>query len=643
MYPLERIFFDVTNVCNLRCPFCSFDYSTIKKGQVIDDATFKKVLELAPLVPDGCFSLSCEHEATMHPRFGEIIKTIPEYYRKKFFFTSNMATKITDKLIDILATSNINYINISCDTLDETRFRQLRVGGELSVFLKNVDRLTLAFRDNPKAPDIRFITMGFQSTFSELDKVIEFGKQHLAVWHEIRFLFDVPHIGDDFKRRELLDSEQWRYIARKFKADSTIHVFMPPEDYKYWNRDEDDSAPTTRMVSLKQAARIEDLVDDDNGEPLFAMSREESGDAAVALAPQLEEGVVLESPESGRSSKKKSPQPTNRPAPAAPQLPWTAPLSRFANPPTLFVKPDGAVFFSEWGKEQFSINLLSIPDVPRFFEALMPDSVRERPPYRYETLPLLRQPWNDASYSPTAGEAADVWSGRLWLSMFCPADIPSFRIAACAVNAAEDFVAVAERYLPVKAGANEWYFSMDEFSPLKGTLTPATLNRVNIGGLGIDGDVLIGLTLQTDKGFTPLHLTTGRAMKLVRYEDLPLAQAKWVEAECTIDPEFAAELWTTEVVLEVFSPNDVPLFKVFGCSIGSDGKFAAVREKYLPIKAGSNEFRLSMGDMAPLNGVLAPDNFNSLRIGGMGVDGDVKIGIRFVDNNRTFPALRVGA
>ena len=167
-------------------------------------------------------------------------------------------------------------------------------------------------------------------------------------------------------------------------------------------------------------------------------------------------------------------------------------------------------------------------------------------------------------------------------------------------------------------------------------------NRLSVGGLGIDGRVQIGVTVQTDAGFTPLRLTVGRAPKLFDYQELALAPDPWFDATCTVDPEMAARLWNAEIAIEAFSMSDIPGFRIAACCCDNDGEFPAVREKHLPIQAGFNEFRLSVGDLAPLRGILTPENFNSLRIGGVGVDGDVvRFGIRFVDNNQAFPPLTV--
>ena len=126
------------------------------------------------------------------------------------------------------------------------------------------------------------------------------------------------------------------------------------------------------------------------------------------------------------------------------------------------------------------------------------------------------------------------------------------------------------------------------------------------------------------------------------YQELALAQDQWSDATCTVDPEMAARLWNAEIAIEAFSMSDIPGFRIAACCCDNDGEFPAVREKHLPIQAGLNEFRLSVGDLAPLRGILTPENFNSLRIGGVGVDGDVvRFGIRFVDNNQAFPPLTV--
>lgn len=88
---------DITSNCNLRCPYCVNDWGSIKGNTFMTKETFEKAIALLPLIKDdGCFRFSCIFEPTIHPEFTELLRMIPEKDRKKVFFTTNLAKRLSD-------------------------------------------------------------------------------------------------------------------------------------------------------------------------------------------------------------------------------------------------------------------------------------------------------------------------------------------------------------------------------------------------------------------------------------------------------------------------------------------------------------------------------------------------------------------
>lgn len=105
----DFISFDITSNCNLRCPFCLNDFSKIKGNTNVTRETFRKVISLIPLIKEtGSFYFSCLFEPTLHPNFSELLYEIPEEYRSKVFFTTNLAKTISDEDIKKLSLSGID-------------------------------------------------------------------------------------------------------------------------------------------------------------------------------------------------------------------------------------------------------------------------------------------------------------------------------------------------------------------------------------------------------------------------------------------------------------------------------------------------------------------------------------------------------
>jgi len=69
---LKFIAADIVNNCNLRCPLCLVDYSSVTKTDLMSEETFVGLPTLIRSVPEGGFWLSCLHEPTLHPRLNRV-------------------------------------------------------------------------------------------------------------------------------------------------------------------------------------------------------------------------------------------------------------------------------------------------------------------------------------------------------------------------------------------------------------------------------------------------------------------------------------------------------------------------------------------------------------------------------------------
>ena len=98
---------DIVNNCNLRCPFCIVDYANVKGLNLMTRETFGRALELLPMTSPGNFWLSCLHEPTLHPQFIEFIESVPDAYRDRISFTTNLSKRLPDDLLGRLANSGL--------------------------------------------------------------------------------------------------------------------------------------------------------------------------------------------------------------------------------------------------------------------------------------------------------------------------------------------------------------------------------------------------------------------------------------------------------------------------------------------------------------------------------------------------------
>ncbi|HEX6464987.1 MAG TPA: radical SAM protein, partial [Vicinamibacterales bacterium] len=231
---IEFIAADIVNNCNLRCPFCLVDYDQVKRTELMTENTFRSLIRLAPAVPDGGFWLSCLHEPTLHPKLADFIELIPPAFRKKFWFTTNLARPLPDTLVSTLAASGLHHINVSFDSRDELLFAVLRKHGRLKVFLENLERLLAAFGDSARAPAICYITMAYRSNMEEIPSLVRWMNEHgRAAQVEIRYTYNTSNISDEFKRTHFMRHDDWTTLRSRLQALRYTNWVLsePPGEY----------------------------------------------------------------------------------------------------------------------------------------------------------------------------------------------------------------------------------------------------------------------------------------------------------------------------------------------------------------------------------------------------------------------------
>jgi radical SAM family protein len=227
--PISHVAMDIVNNCNLRCPFCVFDYTDTRTTRVMLEATFDAALRLIPHVSDGNFWLSCLHEATLHPDLLRFIERVPRQWRHKLMYTTNLAKPMTDAYFTALAGSGMHHINISLESLDPAIYERMRKGARWRVFAENWDRLVRAFRAGSAPPRVRYNMMAYKSNLAEIPKIVKHLRQQRLAWQvEIRHTFDVPHIPDSFRHTEFLCWSDWTWLAEQLRDHPVEEVLLIP-------------------------------------------------------------------------------------------------------------------------------------------------------------------------------------------------------------------------------------------------------------------------------------------------------------------------------------------------------------------------------------------------------------------------------
>ena len=250
--PIHYVIMDIVDNCNLRCPFCVYDYAKVHTTNVMSEATFDAALRFAPYLPESGFWFSCLHEPSLHPQLAEYIARVPREQRRKVFYTTNLAKRMPDEYFELLAESGLHHINISIESLDPVVYERMRKGARFRIFKDNWDRLVPAFARGTAPPRLRYISLAYKSNYRELPQLVE----HLlnergGAEVEIRHTYDVPHIPADFRAREYLDRDEWFWLrdALAHHAPEQVLLVLPPGL---------DSADFANDASVSEHERVAD-------------------------------------------------------------------------------------------------------------------------------------------------------------------------------------------------------------------------------------------------------------------------------------------------------------------------------------------------------------------------------------------------
>ncbi len=230
--PVSHLAMDIVNNCNLRCPFCVFDYAGVRATRTMTDETFEAALRLAPFVTDGNFWLSCLHEATLHPRLQQLIERVPDGYRRKVFYTTNLAKRMPPAHFEFLAEAGLHHLNVSLESLRPELYERMREGARHHIFAANWAAMLDAFARGRRPPRLRYNIMAYRSNLSEIPELVETLLREKQAWQvEIRHTYDMPHIPREFRLAEFMSPEEWDWLAERLARHDpeTVLLLRPPE------------------------------------------------------------------------------------------------------------------------------------------------------------------------------------------------------------------------------------------------------------------------------------------------------------------------------------------------------------------------------------------------------------------------------
>jgi MoaA/NifB/PqqE/SkfB family radical SAM enzyme len=229
--PYDFIANDITNICNLRCPFCFNDWNAFRSPVYMSEDVLRKVVELIPLVKGPKFFFSCSFEPTLHPRFIDYLEMIPNRYRAKVFFSTNLNTKISDDVFRRLSAISLHHINVSIESFRREQYEMFRKNGNFERFIDNLDHMTAAFSASRTAPKVHFITIVNKLNCGEIPALVaRCGEQYGAAEHSLRLALINVSANSDWVNRYSLSAEETDILKKELARAKRRHSLYLPRD-----------------------------------------------------------------------------------------------------------------------------------------------------------------------------------------------------------------------------------------------------------------------------------------------------------------------------------------------------------------------------------------------------------------------------
>lgn len=224
---------DLTDTCHLRCTFCGNDFSVGTSRTLMDETTFRSIVPLMELVDDGQMMLSCRFEPFLHPRFLDMVETVPVSLRKRAFFTTSLALPITDDALDRIADLGLHHVNVSVDSLRAETFESIRRRAKFERFRENLERLRSRFAGGVAATELWFITVAVRENAGEIPGIVETCLGELGgVRHEVRYVFPAGHLDAAWRREHLLADGRWAELRERLRGfGDRVRLEEPPAGY----------------------------------------------------------------------------------------------------------------------------------------------------------------------------------------------------------------------------------------------------------------------------------------------------------------------------------------------------------------------------------------------------------------------------
>lgn len=164
--------FDITNICNLRCPLCPTGQGDPRypRGRMRFEH-FRKVMDEVGRCASDIYLFNWG-EAFLHPDLFRMIRYAKARFGCRVTISSNFNT-VTEAQLEQLVESGLDFLSLSIDGSSQATYARYRVGGDYQRVIDNIRRLqAIKAARGRKIPAVewRYLVNAYNDAPAEIDR-----------------------------------------------------------------------------------------------------------------------------------------------------------------------------------------------------------------------------------------------------------------------------------------------------------------------------------------------------------------------------------------------------------------------------------------------------------------------------------------
>lgn len=141
---------ELTNHCNLKCPYCTSPLGQVPRG-MMDNDVFTKVISDLSEIRTNRIQIVGNGESTLHPQFGKYISQLAKTGKYISLVTNGQWTR--DSVSDEICNASIDLVDFSIDAGGKEGYEKSRINGRYETVLSNV----ISLKEKIKQKKVRTI------------------------------------------------------------------------------------------------------------------------------------------------------------------------------------------------------------------------------------------------------------------------------------------------------------------------------------------------------------------------------------------------------------------------------------------------------------------------------------------------------